>query len=492
MDDAAVGRWTESAMAVRDAAMRSVEASAGRKRSMLRSEMPKLAAVVPAGFPRWTPDVAAAVADFFDARADEDRPYGGAHMTHSFSLKCARIGWALAGGDLSALLPSDVPFLEASGLAPAGKRLPRPGGGAGAPPAGEGFPVDFRLSFAQPTTPRSTVSAHRALASGVAWVARVGADEAPVAWTLSGEAVPGTVEVRRIGDALFRPVMRPGIAEPVGEAGFAEACGSLDAWRDSPFVAPTNYGTAALAEYARPPTRMAPRDAQDVEAAVARALRRAGRLVSIGGVVHRETPPPMLRVVAVNARRRRGAAGGGPDLCLAWEVAGLRMGEPQAPMVPEGTFDVVLGAEDYGSRKGLVEAMLAVPASCPDVAEALGRRLAGLLGVGFVSGATATPPGPVDRPDPASVVAAAYGAGRPAHAWVSLADEMRRVSGAYGRGDARAVRALARRAKPPKEVDGCVRAALVSTLADAMDGAFDVSPFRGPDVEEDETYALVP
>ncbi len=119
--------------------------------------------------------------------------------------------------------------------------------------------------------------------------------EAPVACRL--RAGDGSwLDVRRVGDAYLRPVLAPGGWRPIDLPGFRLAAEGARPWPDSPFAryAPRDRHQVPLAAYLHERVGRAPDHVAALAAerdAMAANLRL---LVSIDGIVHRETSAPVL------------------------------------------------------------------------------------------------------------------------------------------------------------------------------------------------------
>jgi hypothetical protein len=152
-------------------------------------------------------------------------------------------------------------------------------------------------------------SAHRAVArvaaKGTTSLPQAEAANAPVFAKLATDD-GGALDVRRIDDAFFRPVLAPGSWTPIKEAEFRAAVRLGGAFRDNPYRERTGRQACAMSvpEVARAeaPAKLA---AEERAAADAR-LASAGPVVVVDGVVDRRTVEPTLAIVAVEDGNRPG------------------------------------------------------------------------------------------------------------------------------------------------------------------------------------------
>jgi hypothetical protein len=123
-------------------------------------------------------------------------------------------------------------------------------------------------------------------------IERVDDEDAPVAMELKTRA-GDWFALRQIEGKLFRPVFGPGGWRPCPEAAFGSVAEDGVSWVDSPFWrGPTPVAVQSLD--GAPKAALA---AECASAGVALAAE-AGRIVSVGGVVHVECDEPRLRVFA--------------------------------------------------------------------------------------------------------------------------------------------------------------------------------------------------
>jgi hypothetical protein len=285
-----------------------------------------------AGISRWGEEARAILNAHFTAKKSD-----AAERAPDAALraKCARIGFLCATGNFAA-----IPVAEREAilrLIPANKALPRlrflrAGNDTPDPPlrptplngltreiprleipaylsemilaalspaahACEG-PVEFAHAWRRRLR-SGALAPQRHMAVAAAPIDRIDASEAPVFATLSTPE-GGTIDLRRIDGAVFRPILAPGCWRPATEAEFRAAARDGAAWRDCPFDAPPPPDRSAMAldEYCTPSD--VPGGADEADSARERIVA-AGRLVVAAGIVHRRTVEPTLAVVRTEA-----------------------------------------------------------------------------------------------------------------------------------------------------------------------------------------------
>ncbi len=148
-------------------------------------------------------------------------------------------------------------------------------------------------------------------------------DEAPVVARLKTPS--GTwLDVRRLGDDFLRPVLAPGSWTPIGIDDFIAAVGSGTPWNDNPFLRESKGDGIGfpLVDYAIPEDAKHPSPKARVARDMAgEAVRDAGALHVIGGIVHRRAPEP--RLVLGSAVHGDGHGGKLRHWDVTWRMGGL-------------------------------------------------------------------------------------------------------------------------------------------------------------------------
>ncbi len=293
MDKELKGRWLDAAVDVMACGWASVTGNSarGRARQSLHPMAGRLEAVLDGTRLDWGEAVMACWrAGQFERGMTDDAPLLG--NSETVRMRALRIGWALATGR-----PDIVPDHDRRGLArilpsELTRRLGPPAGMA-TPGTDPGDPVLFRWCSRSAPRSKAIVDGHALMDMGT-----VDVEEAPIAATL--RATGGwLVDVRRHGDAWLRPVQEPGSWMSISQERFRVAAASGEPWNDNPFLTRLRKPGAtpiAMGEAVAPvpPRRL---DVAMVDGAADLARRRAGRLVVIDGIVHREVPEPMMRAM---------------------------------------------------------------------------------------------------------------------------------------------------------------------------------------------------
>jgi hypothetical protein len=201
-------------------------------------------------------------------------------------------------------------------------------------PSPEEGPVTFRHVWKPSPTSRPM---RDAWAYAQTTLERLEEDEAPAFATLK-TIDGGEIVLRRIEGVPYRPVLAPGGWKPIGEPEFRQAAQEGVAWADSPFTARPLAGRSPASVDERAEPSKNDRKQAELEASSAAAwIARAGRLVVIGGVVHRRTEEPSLAVVSTetelaNRTKRRHR--------VVWDLGGdLSMTDNQATIsLPSDRF----------------------------------------------------------------------------------------------------------------------------------------------------------
>ncbi len=341
---------------------------------------------------RWTPELAGRLATHTDVNLAPRRDRPGDMLWENrsaLSYKAVRVGHAIAHRDPSGLSRGEMAWLAAEfdgrpvrgdlDLATVAREML-----AQEPvtPA-DAASVTFRHAW-RGHRPRSRVTQAVYLGHGAVPIGTVPADRAPVVARLHSPQGP-SIELRQVGDVLFRPVLAPGRWEPVRLGEFLAAAADGVAWTDSPFAAPDGDGLIQMGvtDYAgAPPSTSLPSDVAACREARETAMARAGTLVVIDGVVHRSTEPPRLTVeqldrhLVVNGSIQVGQH---ITVSLGWRFAdglGMRVQQDTMNRVSDVWchVDHLAGRYDHGPGEGMsfpvgegpsVEALVAAWVSDP-------------------------------------------------------------------------------------------------------------------------------
>ncbi len=289
---------------------------------------------------------------------------------HATRLKCIELAWRLQAGDNASLSACELEFLLAAMPdTPTRRSLsrrdrPRAIGDAMRP----GAVATLAFAFAHKVPGIAGLSGGR----GDAVVECIPADEAPVAIELSN-ADSGAMRFRVHDGILYRPVLAPGSTRGCSLEEFVDAAGTGLPWVDNPFLprrsrqslraGGTVLGVAdAVGARKGPPAAV-------TAAGAAACLARAGRLIVVDGVVHRDTALPTVHLVrhhAPSGTRRR----------LGWALSGvMEDATPQGTLAVEGTREAWSG--DPGTEADF--AWLDLPITSLDGSRAMARDLADLM-----------------------------------------------------------------------------------------------------------------
>ncbi len=287
-----------------------------------------------AGETSWSPAVAGLAADIAGLRfAAGDKGLDRATLAPTI-LKAMHAAFCIVKGD-----PYDLPVHERDALATMVVATPALDVGrylreireVSAPCHGGG-PV--RVTFPWRTR-RKGARVKQVIAIGHAHVDIVDApgDSAPVVARLRTPD-GGWLDLRNHEGRLLRPVLAPGSWTPIGIDAFAEAASRGHAWRDAPHAAGLTGPHAVLGIGCLGGEPWKIDEASTAALAEARTLVLAdvGALVSINGVVHRETPAPTLHVRTSD----QSIGGTGPRACVigvAWRLGdALGMDDDQSTL----------------------------------------------------------------------------------------------------------------------------------------------------------------
>ncbi len=267
-----------------------------------------------------------------DASGDLQHKTGHSHLT---VLRALRVAYAVVTGDMSLIGKADARWaaasLEAGGPFEAERRAftahAHPTGGRRARVDPDAVP--FVVPFVTPQARGDTFSVAMR-AQGTLRLAKVPAHDAPVVAVLS-PSVPGgrPISVRRVRDALYRPVLAPGSWDALDVEAFAEALQGRSGWRDDPLRPPaqTDHPVLSVMEFTVAEGKPTPTILVARQAAIEAALVLACDLLAIDGVVHVRTEPPRTTLVSVTRAGRHRVE----RVETAWAMGTLRSWQSQEP-----------------------------------------------------------------------------------------------------------------------------------------------------------------
>ncbi len=271
---------------------------------------------------RWGDDLAANFpSSWFGPNTGDRRP----DIRHSWQVDLLKTAWRLVTDDVYAIPRSQrenvMAALERGGVSTrrwSARSIPNP------------LAIGIDRDGLAMVTPLLACGVGRNRAVAVTCedvVERTQASDAPVVAILGGER-EGHVTIRLVGGVFHRPVLEPNSWSPAGLDRFAEAAASGEAWADNPWLPTSDHRVpcASVTDVTcprSPSDRSLPGQERDF---LARAKARAGRLLSVDGVVYRACDPPTVEFALVGGKEGMAR--------LGWHVGNLNQFSDQRTLGP--------------------------------------------------------------------------------------------------------------------------------------------------------------